>query len=203
MDFMLLMLGIVLGAVICAARSIVTGRKQPRTRPVKSPPMLYFDSKDTGHARFKHKRELQSISIKECETLIHASEGVLFVSVNETGDRRPLPFHNMYALVMTPRQLACEIRWFPSDTCVVLYGDVSLCCSALGLLENVPEIPPIYMLRDNQSRWGRMKPVGETKRIHALPLSSLPEFGRPSVSRSREVESDVNHEHSSYRQVLL
>jgi hypothetical protein len=35
----------------------------------------------------------------------------------------------------------------------VLCGDVSLCSSVLELLENVPEIPPIYMLRDSASRW--------------------------------------------------
>jgi len=153
MDFMLLMVGIVLVAVICAARSIATGWKQPHTRPVASRPMLQFDLNDRGHTPFKHKRELQSISVKECETLIDACEGLLFVSVTETGERGSLPFHNMYALVMTPRQLACEMRWFPSNTCVVLCGDVILCTSVLGLLEDVPEIPPIYMLRGNSSRW--------------------------------------------------
>jgi hypothetical protein len=153
MDFMLFMLGIVLVAVICAAGSIVTAWKQPRTPAVKSRPMQYFESKYTGHTAFTHKRELQSISIKECQTLIHASEGVLFISLDEAGERRSLPFYNMYALVMTPRQLVDEMRWFPSDTCVVLCGEVGLCSLVLGLLENVPEIRPIYMLRDNHSRW--------------------------------------------------
>jgi hypothetical protein len=153
MDIMLLMLGITLVAVICATGSIVTAWKQPRTPAVKSRPMLHFDPQDAGQTNFKRKRDLQSISIRECETLINTSDGVLFVSVSETGERRPLPFHNMYALVMTPRQLVDEMRWFPSNTCVVLCGDVSLCSSVLGLLENVPEIPPIYMLRDNHSRW--------------------------------------------------
>src|ERR1700691_2221003 len=105
MDFMLFMLGIVLVAVICAAGSIVTAWKQPRTPAVKSRPRQYFESKYTGHTAFTHKRELQSISIKECQTLVHASEGVLFISLDEAGERRSLPFYNMYALVMTPRQL--------------------------------------------------------------------------------------------------
>jgi hypothetical protein len=151
MDFMLLLLGIVLVSVVCAAESIVKGWKQPHSRPVTQRPTLSSSSIDTGRSSFK--RKLQSISTRECETLIHASEGVLFVSVNETGERRPLPFHNTYALFMTPRQLANELRWFPSNSCVVLCGDVSLCSSVLELLENVPEIPPIYMLRDSASRW--------------------------------------------------
>jgi hypothetical protein len=153
MDFMLLLLGIVLVAVICAGRSIVTGWKQPPARPVTPRPKLPSHPIDRGHSSFKPKRELRSISIKECETLIHASDGVLFVSLNENGKRRPLPFYNMYALVMTPRQLANELRWFPFNTCVVLCGEVSLCSSVLGLLENVPEIPPIYRLRETPSRW--------------------------------------------------
>lgn len=153
MDLMLLLLGIVLVAVVCAARGIVTGWKQPPARPVTPRPTLPSNSVDTGRASLKRKRELPSISIKECETLIHAPDGVLFVSLNETGERRPLPFHNIYALDMTPRQFANELRWFPSNSCVVLCGDVGLCSSVLGLLENVPEIPPIYMLRDNASRW--------------------------------------------------
>ena len=153
MDFMLFLLGIVLVSVVCAAEGIVKGWKQPRARPVTPRPTLSSSSIDTGRSSFKRKRELQSISIKECETLIHASEGVLFVSVNETGERRPLPFHDTYALFMTPRQLANELRWFPSNSCVVLCGDVSLCSSVLELLENVPEIPPLYMLRDHAGRW--------------------------------------------------
>ena len=153
MDFMLLLLGIDLVGLICAARGIVEGWKQPPARPVTPRPMLPSNSIAGGHSSFKPKRDLRSISIQECETLIHASDGVLFVSLSENGKRMPLPFYNMYALFMTPRQLANEMRWFPSNTCVILCGEVSLCSSVLGLLENIPEIPPIYMLRDNQSRW--------------------------------------------------
>jgi hypothetical protein len=153
MDFMLLLLGIFLVAVICGARGTVEGWKQSPARPVTPRPMLQSNSIDTGHPSFKRKRELRSISIRECETLIRASDDLLFVSVNETGERRPLPFHNIHALVMTPRQLANELRWFPSNSCVVLCGDVALCSSVLGSLENVPEIPPIYMLRDTPRRW--------------------------------------------------
>ncbi len=153
MDFMLLLLGIALVSVICAAQGIVNGWKQPRTRPATKRPMLPSHSIVTDHPSLKRKSELRSISIKECETLINASEGVLFVSITEADERRPLPFYNMYALVMTPHQFASEIRWFPRDRCVVLCGDVSLCCSALGLLENAPEIPPIYMLRDTPRHW--------------------------------------------------
>ncbi len=153
MDFMLLLLGIVLVSVICAAHGIMKGWKQPRTRPLTKRPMLPSYSIVTDRASLKHKRELRSISIQECETLINASEGVLFISINEAGERRPSPFYNMYALVMTPRQFANESRWFPHDCCVVLCGDVSLCCSSLGLLEDAPEIPPIYLLRDTPRRW--------------------------------------------------
>lgn len=151
MDFMLLLLGIVLVSLICAALGVVKGWKQPRTRPVAMQPAL--SSHSTSPPYFKRKRKLQTISIRECETLIHTPGGVLFVSVNETGERRPLPFYSMYALVMTPRELANEIRWFPPDSCIVLCGDVSLCCSVLELLENVPEIPPIYKLRHAPFRW--------------------------------------------------
>ena len=101
----------------------------------------------------KRKRELQSISIRECETLIHASEGVLFINITETGERRPLPFHNMYALVMTPHQLVSELRWFPPTSCVVLCGDVILCSSVLELLESVPQTPLMYMLKYFPSRF--------------------------------------------------
>jgi hypothetical protein len=153
MDFMLLLLGIALVSVICAAQGVVNGWKQPRTRPVTKRPMLPSYSIVTDRASLKRKRELRSISITECETLINASEGVLFVSINEAGERGSLPFCNMYALVMTPRQFADEIRWFPHDSCVVLCGDVSLCCSAIGMLEDAPEIPPIYMLRDSPRHW--------------------------------------------------
>lgn len=152
MDFMLLLLGIILVSVICAARGIVKGWKQPGTRLATKRP-LPARSAVTASPSWKHKRELQSISIKECETLIHATEGVLFVSVVEEGDRRPPSFYNMYALVMTPLQLAAEIRWFPPDSCVVMCGDVRLCSSVLALLENVPKIPPIFMLRDTPHRW--------------------------------------------------
>jgi len=153
MDFMVLLLGIVLVAVICAAQRIVTGWKQPPARQDTPGPLLPPNSTATARNPLKRKRELRSISIKECKTLIHDSDGVLFVSINETGQGGPLPFHDMYALVMTPRQFANEVRWFPSNTCVVLCGDVRLCSSALGLLEKVPEIPPIYMLRDRSRHW--------------------------------------------------
>jgi hypothetical protein len=153
MNFMLLLLGIVLVSVICATQGIVKGWKQPRTRRVTKRPTLPSYSIVVDRTSLKRKCEPRSISIKECETLINASEGVLFVSINEAGERGSLPFYNMYALVMTPRQFADEIRWFPHNSCVVLCGDVSLCCSALGLLENAPEIPPIYILRDTPRRW--------------------------------------------------
>jgi hypothetical protein len=153
MDFVLLLLGIVLVAVICAAQRIVTGSKQLPARQDTHRPLSPPNSNTTTRPSLKRKRELRSISVTECETLMHDSDGVLFVSINETGQRGPLPFHDMYALVMTPRQFANEVRWFPSNTCVVLCGDVALCSSALGLLENVPETLPIYMLRNRSSQW--------------------------------------------------
>jgi hypothetical protein len=174
MDFMLLLLGIVLVSVICAARGIVKGWKQPRTRPVTKRPMLPSYSIVTDRTSLKRKCEPRLISIKECETLINSSEGVLFVSINEPGEKGPLPFYNMYALVMTPRQFADEIRWFPHDSCVVLCGDVSLCCSALGLLENVPEIPPIYTLRDTPRRWEVAKPTGQRSGHSSDWIRSIP-----------------------------
>jgi hypothetical protein len=175
MDFMLLLLGIALVSVICAAQGFVKGWKQPRTRPVTKRPMLPSYSIVTDHASLKRKRELRSISIKECETLINASEGVLFVSINEAGERGALPFYNMYALVMTPRQFADEIRWFPHDSCVVLCGDVSLCCSALGLLENAPERPPIYMLRDTPRRWDVAQTNGQKSGHNSDRIDSIPQ----------------------------
>ena len=175
MDFMLLLLGIALVSVICAAQGILKGWKQPRTRPVTKRPMLPSYSIVTYRASLKRKRELRSISIKECETLIRASEGVLFVSINEAGERGSLPFYNVYALVMTPRQFADEIRWFPHDSCVVLCGDVSLCCSALGLLENVPEIPPIYMLRDTPRRWDVAQTNGQISGHSSSRIASIPQ----------------------------
>jgi hypothetical protein len=153
MDFVLLLLGIVVVAVICAVQRIVTGRKQPPARWRTRLPLFPPNSSATARPSLKRKRELPSISIRECETLIHDSYGVLFVSINETGQRGPLPFHNMFTVVMTPRQFADEVRWFPCNSCVVLFGDANLCSSALGLLEDVPEIPPIYMLRVRSSQW--------------------------------------------------
>jgi hypothetical protein len=153
MDFILFLLGITSVAVFCAARSIVTVWNESRESAVTPRPTLQFDLKDRGHAPFKHKRALQSISIKECETLIRSTDGVLFVTINETGERGLLPFHDMYPLVMTPVQFAGEVRWFPSKTCVVLCGNARQCSLALELLENVPEIPPIYMLRGRSSHW--------------------------------------------------
>jgi hypothetical protein len=153
MDFMLLLLGIASVAVFCAARSIVTGWRQPRACGFARRALLQNNWVDRGNLPGKRKREMPSISIRECETLIRSTDGVLFVSVNETGECRPLPFHDMYPLVMTPRQLANEVRWFPTNTCVVLCGDAHVCTSALELLENVPEIPPIYMLRDRSRDW--------------------------------------------------
>jgi hypothetical protein len=145
MDFMLLLLGIVLVAVIGAARGIVEGWKQSPARPIARP-VLPSSSTDNSRPSMKRKREHQSFSIRECETFINASEGVLFINITETGERRPLPFHNMYALVMTPHQLVSELRWVPPTSCLVLCGDVALCSSVLELLESVPETPPIYML---------------------------------------------------------
>jgi hypothetical protein len=114
--------------------------------------MLPSDLIDNDRPSIKCKRELQSISIRECETLLRGSDGVLFISVTKTGERMPLPFHDMYALVMTPHQLVGEMRWFPPTSCVVLCGDVTLCSSVLELLESVPRIPPIYMLKYFPSR---------------------------------------------------
>jgi hypothetical protein len=175
MDFMLLLLGIALVSVICAVQGIVQGWKQPRGRPVTKRPMLPSGPIVTDRASLKHKRELRSISIKECETLINASEGVLFVSIAEAGERGSPPFYNMYALPMTPRQFADEIRWFPHDSCVVLCGDVSLCCSALGLLDNVVEIPPIYMLRDTPRRWDVAQTTGQRSGHSSDRINSIPQ----------------------------
>lgn len=153
MDFVLLLLGIVLVAVICAARRIIAGLKQPPARQNTRRPLLPPSSTAIARPAFRRMRDLPSISTRECETLMHGSDCVLFVSLSERGHRRPLPFHNMYALVMTPRQFANEVCWFPSNTCVVLCGDANVCSSVLGLLEDVPEIPPIYRLRDRSSQW--------------------------------------------------
>ena len=154
MDFMLLLLGITSVAVFCAARSIANAWNLPRARAVTPRSMSQTIRRtDRGHLPVKRQRELASISIRECETLIRSTDGVLFVTINETGERVPLPFHDVYPLVMTPVQFANEVRWFPSNTCVVLCGGARVCSSALELLENVPEIPPIYMLRGRSSHW--------------------------------------------------
>jgi hypothetical protein len=152
-DFLLLLLGITCVAVFSAAGSIVTGWGRPRARLAAPQALLQTHWGGRGNIPYKHTRELPSISIRECETLIRSADGVLFISVNETGVCGPLPFHDMYPLVMTPRQFAHEVRWFPSNTCVVLWGDVQLCSSAFEMLENIPAIPPIFVLRDRSRRW--------------------------------------------------
>ena len=86
MDFVLLLLGIVLVAVICAAQRIVIGLKQPPARQDTRRP-LSPNSNTRTRPSLKTKRKLRSISVKECETLMHNSDGVLFVSISETGQR--------------------------------------------------------------------------------------------------------------------
>jgi hypothetical protein len=91
MDFMLLLLGIASVAVFCATRSIVTGWSQPSEPAVGPRAILQNRGIARGNLPGKRKRELPSISIRECETLVRSTD-VLFVSVNRTGEREPYHF---------------------------------------------------------------------------------------------------------------
>jgi hypothetical protein len=148
MGFMLVLLGIVLVAVICTAREIVKGWR----RGPEGFPLLQSNRTDACRRSITKKREIRSISVKECETLFHASGDVIFIVVQRSGERRSLPFPEKHALAVTPAHLASELRWIPRSSCVVLCGDMNLCSSTLASLEDIPGAPPIYVLKDGPSR---------------------------------------------------
>ena len=145
MDFLLLLLGIALLLVICAAQGLLRANI-PRPIPCS------IQREDTQeHPPLRCSRRPQSISVRECETLMRHFQGMLFITVSERGERRPLPFYGTYSLVMTPGQIVKELRWFPSKSCVVLCGDPKVCASVFGMLEYDPKTP-MYILRDFSKR---------------------------------------------------
>lgn len=148
MDFMWLLIGIVFVAVLCTAHGIVSGHRRRLPECVVPLPAPRFHAIDAVSPCVMPKRQVKWISAKECAALVHTSENVVFIAIRSgSGNKRP-SFPGLQALSIAPNQLADVLRWLPPESCVVLSGEVDLCASALGALDEIAASGPVYLLRD-------------------------------------------------------
>lgn len=152
MDVLWLVLGTVFVAVVWTARSIVKSWECAPVRNVRALPPLRPNSTKSLQSNSASRRVIRAISMQECESLVHSADDVIFIVVRAVGDRGPLPFPEMHALAVVPGQLADELRWLPSASCVVLCGAVNLCASELGSLAGGLGSRQIYILRQTSAQ---------------------------------------------------
>jgi hypothetical protein len=145
---MWLLIGIVFVVVLCTARGIVRGQKRRLPECVVPLPPSRFHSIDAIFPGAMPKRQVKWISAKECASLVHTSDNVVFIAIR-SGSRNKRPsFPGLQSLSIAPNQLADVLRWLPPESCIVLSGEVDLCASALGSLDDIASSGPVYVLSD-------------------------------------------------------
>lgn len=146
MGFMWLLIGIVVVAVVCAARETIRGWRHSLPERVVPLTPVCFPSVDALPApSTTAKRHVKWISIKECERLIQTSNNILFIAVRQGSERKLLPFPAIRAMSVAPCELVDTLELI-SDSCVVLCGQVELCSSILGSLTDNVGSTPLYVL---------------------------------------------------------
>ena len=83
--------------------------------------------------------------MKECERLVQTSGNVVFIALKKESAGKPLPLLPMHAMSIDPGELVDVLKLIP-DSYVVLCGEVDLCSSILGSLEDVAGSMPVYLL---------------------------------------------------------
>ena len=158
MYFLWLLVGIPVVAIICTAGEIVRDwRARLPERMVPLTPVR-FPSVDAVPPPIMPKRQIKWISMKECEGVVHNSYNVVFIEIRSGSEGKALPFPATHVLSIAPSQLADVLRWLPPDSCVVLCGEVDLCSSILGSLDDIAGSASIYLLKGEpaHSEVGRM-----------------------------------------------
>jgi hypothetical protein len=147
MSFMLLLMGIVLVAVVCTAREIVSGWRCGPPRYVVPLPLSRARSIDAVHHAPIRRRPVKWISMRECESLVHSSADIVFIALSRASDGAPLSFPGPHGFSIAPSQLADVLRWLPPGSRVVLCGEVDSCSSILESLDDIAGSRPVYVLK--------------------------------------------------------
>ena len=146
MNFMWLLIGIVVVAVICTAREVVKGWRHKLPESMVSVPSPHFHSLGAFRPSSIPKRQVKRISMTECERLIHTSENVVFTSVREGSGGKRLPFPEMHVMSIAPNELVDVLKLIPECCVVVLCGEVELSSSILGSLADAAGSAPVHVL---------------------------------------------------------
>jgi hypothetical protein len=158
MNFIWLLVGIPVVAIIFSAREIVRDWRHRLPERVVPLNPVRFPLVDAVPPPAMPKRPIKWISMKDCEGVVHNSSNVVFIEIRSGSEGKPLPFPATHVLSIAPSQLVDVLRWLPPDSCVVLWGEVDLCSSILGSLDDVAGSASIYVFKGEpaHSEVGRM-----------------------------------------------
>jgi hypothetical protein len=92
--------------------------------------------------------------MRECESLVRGNDDVIFVAIRPYSEGKTLSFAAMSVLSIPPSQLVDVLPWLPSQSSVVLLGEVDLCTSIVESLDEVVGSSPIYALETARVRSG-------------------------------------------------
>jgi hypothetical protein len=90
--------------------------------------------------------------MRECESLVRGNDDVIFVAIRPYSEGKTLSFAAMSVLSIPPGQLVDVLPWLPSQSSVVLLGEVDLCTSIVESLDEVAGSSPIYALETARIR---------------------------------------------------
>ena len=146
MNFMWLLIGIVVVAVISTAREIIKGWRHKLSESMVPLPSPHFHSLGAFRPSTIPKRQVKRISMTECGRLIQTSDNIVFISVREGSEGKRLPFPEMHVMSIAPNELVDVLKLIPESCVVVLWGEVELCSSILGSLADAAGSVPVYVL---------------------------------------------------------
>jgi hypothetical protein len=146
MDYILLIIETaVVVSVLCTARAIVRSWKHKLPECVAPLRSSRLHSIDAARTSMRSKPQVERISVKECENLIHSFDNVVFIALRQGSERTPLPFPAKVAVSIAPSELADVLKLIP-DCRVVLCGEVDLCNSISETLKDIARSAPVYVL---------------------------------------------------------
>lgn len=150
MNFLWLTFAIAFVAVICLAGEFIV-RSWHRNPPECVVPLYPVrpGSVDTLRPSVMRKRCARWISMNECEKLLYSGDNVVLITVRSSNNHEPAPFGRMNNLSVPPNQLIDVLQWLPPNACVVLDGELGLCCSIVEPLEGETGSASLYLLSRN------------------------------------------------------
>lgn len=148
MDWMWLIILVVAAFVLTSAYRLMKGLGSASSRRLAPLAGNYPGQAACACASAVRRRRAKCISLNQCERLLHDSGDVIFVLIRSKGRKESVSFLGTHALCIAPMHLDEVLRWLPTESSIVLLGEVELCPTVVLCDQDIAGETSLYVMSE-------------------------------------------------------